>query len=112
MLSLLLLQNGGKKAGITPNHSFKTFFALLLLSNGASKCFSLLRSNFPQLFLDAYIYPTDSVEIQRLSSASASFFVMMRRSFDDAEEDLQRFLGSPVIDAKSMRKNSRKCILK
>ena len=110
MLSLLL-QNGGKKAGITPNHSFKTFFALLL-SNGASKCFSLLRSNFPQLFLDAYIYPTDSVEIQRWSSASASFFVMMRRSFDDAEEDLQRFLGSPVIDAKSMRKNSRKCILK
>ena len=60
----------------------------------------------------AYIYPTDSVEIQRWSSASASFFVMMRRSFDDAEEDLQRFLGSPVIDAKSMRKNSRKCILK
>lgn len=42
---------------------------------------------------------------------SASFFVMMR-SFDDAEEDLQHFLGSPVIDAKTRRKNSRKCILK
>ena len=41
----------------------------------------------------------------------SAFFVMMR-SFDDAEEDLQHFLGSPVIDAKTRRKNSRKCILK
>ena len=28
----------------------------------------------------------------------------MMRSFDDAEEDFQRFLGPPVIDAKTEKK--------